>query len=68
MAKNTSDSVLEEALARTRDQLISRSAVSWAKLVDTTLSDCEEWGDQWEELKVMASRIDIEDCDGSWVL
>jgi len=40
MAKDTGDSVLEEALAGTRDQFISKSAVSWAELVRTTLSDC----------------------------
>ena len=68
LAKDTGDSVHEEALARTRNQLIGRSAVSWAKLVRTTLSDCKEWGDQLEELEVMASGIDIEDCDGSWGL
>ena len=65
MVKDTGDSVHEEALARTRNHLIGKSAVSWADLVRTTLSDCEEWVDQLKELEVMASGINIEDCDGS---
>ena len=47
MAKDTGDSVQEEALTRIRDRLISRSAISWAKLVRTTLSDCESGEISW---------------------
>jgi hypothetical protein len=63
MAKDAGDSVREEMLTRNRKVFIRRSAVSWAKLVRTTLEDREEWESQLEELEVMPSGSDIEDSN-----
>jgi hypothetical protein len=63
MAKEAGDSVREEVLTRNRKVFIRRSAVSWAKLVRTTLEDWEEWESQLEELEVMPSGSDIEDSN-----
>ena len=63
MAKEAGDFVREEVLTRNRKVFIRRSAVSWAKLVRTTLEDWEEWESQLEELEVMPSGSDIEDTN-----
>jgi hypothetical protein len=65
MAKEAGDSVREEVLMRTRKVFITRSAVSWAKLVRTTLEDREEWESQLQELEIMPSGSDTEDSNGS---
>jgi hypothetical protein len=61
MAKESGDSVREEILRRNRKVFITRSAVSWANLVRTTLEDREEWESQLEELEVMPSGSDTEE-------
>jgi hypothetical protein len=65
MAKEAGDSVREEILRRNRKVFITRSAVSWANLVRTTLEDREEWESQLQELEVMPSGSDIEDTNDS---
>ena len=65
LAKEAGDSVGEEVLRRNRKVFLTRSAVSWTKLVRTTLEDCEEWESQLEELEVMQSGSDTEDGNDS---
>ena len=65
MAKEAGDSVREDILRRNRKVFITRSAVSWAKLVRTTLEDREEWESQLQDLEMMPSGGDTEDSNGS---
>jgi hypothetical protein len=65
MAKEAGDTDREEVLTRNRKMIITRAALSWAKLVRTTLEDREEWESQLEELEVMPSGSDTEDSNDS---
>jgi hypothetical protein len=65
MAKEAGNSVREDILRRNSKVYITRSAVSWAKLVRTTLEDREEWESQLQELEVMPSDSDTRDSNGS---
>lgn len=65
MAKKAGDSVREDTLRRNRKVFITRSAVSWAKLVRTTLEDREEWESQLQDLEMMPSGSDTEGSNDS---